>query len=117
MTHSDFVTGAPGGTTEASLGTINVTPGRRIKQINIANRTFIGTITQVRLDWPGIKTPQKFMNPTMYEATGTEVEYVNAWPSPSIDVDIPIPSTCNQITIYAIVTVNSTPVAVGIVWE
>jgi len=117
LTNSDFVTGAPAGTTEASLGTISVVPGTRIKQICVANRTFLGTVTQVRLEAPGLKTPLKFNFPSLYEATGTEVEYVNAWPQPPIDVDIPVPPTCNTITVYAIVTVNSTAVAVGLVWE
>jgi hypothetical protein len=117
LTNSDFVTGAPAGTTEASLGTISVVPGSRIKQINVSGRTFIGTITQVRLEAPGLKTPMKFNFPTVYEATGTEVQYASAWSQPPIDVDIPVPPTCNSITVYAIVSVNATPVAVGLVWE
>lgn len=117
-TFSNFTTATPGtaGTEAAGSTTIDVPGGARIKQIVIANPDFLGFIYSVRLEWSGMKTPQKFTTASMYEATGTEIEYTNAWPEETIDVDIPIEKN-SSITVYATADVNSTKCVIGLVWE
>lgn len=118
-TFSDFVTAAPGTAgTEAEAATkMSVMPGKHIKQICVANPDFLGSIYTVRLDGPGLSTPQTFILPSIYEAAGTEVEYSNAWSQKPIDVDIEIPPTCNSIAVFATADVNSTKCVIGLVWE
>ena len=118
VTYSDFVTATPGtaGTEAAASTTISVPAGARLKRITIANPTVIGMIYSIRLDYTGIKTPQKFTTSSYYEPTGTEIEYTNAWPEEYIDIDIPIEKP-TAITIYVTADVNSTVAVIGLIWE
>jgi hypothetical protein len=117
-TFSDFVTATPGtaNTEAASATTLSIPAGARIKQLVIANPDCLGFIYSIRLDWSGIKSPQKFTMMSAYDTTGTEVEYVNSWPEEVIDVDIPIEKNIT-LTAYATADVNSTKCVIGIVWE
>jgi len=117
-THSDFTTGTLSSTanTETKVGTINVQAGATLKQIVVANRTFLGTIYAVRIDYAGIKTPKKWILPALYEATGTEVEYVNAWNVEPIKVNIKLPNNVSTIDVYATADTASVKAAVGLVW-
>jgi len=119
MTYSDFVAAAPGtaGTESEASTKMNVVPGQHIKQINVANPDFLGSIYQVRLAAPQLSTPQTFGLPSIYEATGTEVEYSNAWSQDAINVDIIIPAGVNSISVFATADVNSTKCAIGLVLE
>lgn len=120
MTFSDFVTATLSGTArvETKVGTINVKPGGKLTRITFANRTFVGAIQCIRLDYTGVKTPKKFL-PTgnLSDATGTEVVTHSTNPAEGIEVSIPIPSNCSQIDVYAAADVASTKVAVGLEWE
>lgn len=119
MTFGDFATATPGtaGTEAAAATSIAVHPGKSIKLISVANPDFLGSIYGVRLEAAGLRTPQRFSLPAIYEATGTEIEYSNAWTQLPIEVDIPIPATVNAITSYATADVNSTKCVIGLTWQ
>ena len=118
-TYSDFATATPGtaGTEAAASAAISVTPGKRIVAIAVANPDFLGSIYTIRLEGTGLPSPQTFCLPSIYEATGTEIEYSNAWTQDLILVDIPIPSTTNSILPYATADVNSTKCVIGLIWQ
>jgi len=117
-THSDFVTATLSGTgdTETKVGTINVTGGSTLKQIMVANRLGVGTIYGVRLDFAGIKTPQKYVLPTIYDSVGTEVQPQAMFSTPPIDINYTLPANVSTVDVYATADTASTKCAVGLVW-
>lgn len=119
MTYGDFTTATPGtaGTEAAGASTIPVHPGKSIKLISVSNPDGLGSIYSFRLEGAGMKTPQRFTLPAIYDATGTEVEYSNIWTQKAVEVDIPIPQTLNNVTVYATADVNSTKCVIGLVWQ
>lgn len=118
MTHSDFAIGTiTTANTEFKVGTINIPGGARIKQIGLANRLGVGTTYLVRLDYAGIKTPQKYTpQGILYDSIGTEVQPMACFASAMIDCDIPLPSNVNSVDVYATADTNSTKVAISLVW-
>jgi len=117
-THSDFVTAALSATANAEtlVGTINVRAGATIKLITYAVRAVKGTLYALRLDYTGIKTPQKYVIPSTFGMNGTEAQTLDIWGSPAIEVGITLPQNCSQVSIYAQGDTASMTVAAGLVW-
>lgn len=103
------------GTSEVRVGSINVPGGSKLISVVVATHS-TGGVVAVRLDYPGIQTPKKFLVPAMFGIGGT-VSGIGVHGSPAfeipLDEDIPSDKT---IDIYAIANTASTPVYVGLKW-
>jgi len=89
--------------------------GTRIKKIGIQDVTAVGLIRYIRVDFPGIKSPQKYLVPTTHSLHGTEVGS-GVIATSMIDVDIPVPPGVAEVTFYVIGDQATQTVYVGAVW-
>ena len=113
-TYSDVTTAISAGTAEVS-GTIAIPGGTRIKQLMIINATGTAAVYYVRVEFAGMKTPQKYMVPNQEALSGTEAGGGVVAVNP-IEVDIPIPSNISEVTFHVICTAASQTVYVGAKW-
>lgn len=104
------------GTTETKVGTIMVPGGSRLIALVVATHG-TGGVVAVRLDYPGVQTPKKFLVPCMFGIGGT-VSGIGVHGSPAfvIPLDEPIEVDKN-IDIYAICDTANTPCYVGLWFE
>lgn len=103
-------------TEEATATTIKIPGGTTIKEIKIANTLGTGIIYQVRVDFPGMKTPQTYLLNQTTALEGTEVGSGKVLNLP-ISVDIPVPSNVSEVKFYTKCSVNSQTYILGVKWE
>ena len=103
------------GTSEAAATAIKVPGGARIIWIGCYNVTGTGVVYQLRLDYTGVKTPQKYLLPVLEALQGTEVGSGSVMGENGIDVDITIREV-TDVTIYGLASLASQTCLVGIKW-
>lgn len=101
------------GTSEAAFTAIKVPGGSRIFKIRVYNITGTGVVYQIRIEYSGIKTPQKFLLPVLEALQGTEVGSGTVMGDNGIDVDITLDEE-KTVTIYGIASLASQSCVVGI---
>ena len=95
-TFGDYVSITTTGTSEVT-GTISLSGPAKIIEILVAGEDTDAFPVAVRLEWTGIKTPQKYLLGVINKAAGTE-----AGPSliqVRIPVDVDVPSNISQVTL------------------
>lgn len=119
MTFSDFTAAGTLATANAEglIGTISIPGGAHIIRCVISQVLGVGTVYAIRLDWAGIKTPQKYVLPCIYDSVGTEVQPMAIFSSEPIELDITLDANVSQVSIYGTADTNSTVVIAGLVWE
>lgn len=113
-TFSD-VAAATYGTSEAAAAAIKVPGGSRIIEIGCYNVTGTGVVYQLRLEYPGVTTPQKYIMPVLEALQGTEVGSGTVIGKHGIDVDIMIHEV-TDIVIYGLASLASQTCVVYIKW-
>lgn len=113
---SALTTGSGTAHAESAAVTIKIGGPARIKKIKLFNFLGTGILEYVRVDFPGIKTPQKYMNPETGALEGTEVGTGKMF-NPGIDVDIEVPSNVSSVDFYVANSVVSQTFLVGVEWE
>jgi len=93
-TFSDSVSITTTGTAEAT-GTISIPGGARLIEISVQGLDADSVPTQVRLDYQGITTPQKYGTGVvaLFATSGSGLAVVK------IPIDLQIPPTINAITV------------------
>mgnify|MGYP001111597965 CR=1 FL=1 len=102
------------GTSEVST-TMQVPGGTRLKKLFAMSVTGTGVVYQLRLEFPGVKLPQTYLLPVLNALEGTEVGSGQKKAN-YLDVDIPVPTTVNQITIFGLASAASQSAVIGVIW-
>lgn len=106
------ITGNATADTESTQTSVAVNPGARIFKISVISLT-VGNTYAIRIDFPGINTPQKYLFPSngAVLANGGKLQ-----PSIDVDCDIPVPSGITSVNISTFADVASATAKVGIRW-
>lgn len=116
-TFSDFVEITSSATigAEGSGGTIKVPGGARIIEMGVYNLLATGSVWQIRLEAPGLITPQKYLVNETGALEGTEVGSGKIATRP-ITCDIVLPQKVSEVTIYLRASVASQTAKVFLKW-
>lgn len=106
------ITGNGTADTESTQSQIAVNPGAHIFKISCISLT-VGNTYGIRIDFPGISTPQKYLLPSngAVLANGGKLQ-----PSIDIDCDITVPGGITSINVSTFADVASATCKVGLRW-
>lgn len=113
---SAITTGNGTAETESAAVTIKISGPARIKKIKVYNKLGTGAVEWVRVDFPKMTTPQKYLMGETNALEGTEVGTGKMF-SPGIDVDIAIPAGVSSVDFYVAFNVASQTFLLGVEWE
>lgn len=103
-------------TTETACAAISVPGGARLKKVGGYSVTGTGVLFAIRIEFPGIRTPQVYMLPVAEALQGTEVGSGTVLGPISVDIDIPIASA-KDVTLYGLASAASQSCRLFLQWE
>lgn len=116
MTNGDYVaiTNSGSADTESAQSTVNISPGAVITKITVLDLT-LGHTYAVRIDMPGMATPEKYLDPANGAAATNGGKLVPK--NVNIDCRIPVPSGLSQVKVSTWADTASATCLVGLKWE